>query len=277
MRLTWLADVLRDAGLPVREVEGWRTREVPGTDYGPVRGIICHETRGSATSTDNGEIGVLVNGRVGLSGPIAQLYLSRTGTWHVVASGTCHHVKSGWAGPHKGYGNDALIGVEAQHAVSESWANKPEQYRSYVRGVAAILRHTGWPVSRVAGHKEHQPGDKSDPEFDMARFRADVTAALNGEDDDMPSAEDLINADIIPNPYGDQATNKTITLATAVRNIGGDTRTTVAEVKAARIAAERAAVAAERAAMAAEQAGQAQPIDYDKLALALLRNMAAPG
>lgn len=195
-RLLWLADVLRAAGLTVHEVPGWRTR---GDDsYGPVRGVIIHETRGSATSSDAGEINVLVNGRVGLSGPIAQLYLSRTGDWYVVASGTCHHVKTGWSGPFKGLGNDSLLGIEAQHAESEDWADKPVQYQSYIRGVAAILRHTGWPAP--VGHKEHQAGDKPDPEFNMTTFRAQVAAAKGaafGEDDmsnswtfvDQPTAD----------------------------------------------------------------------------------------
>lgn len=179
MRLLWLADVLRAAGLQVVEVDGWKTR---GSDaYGPVRGLVCHETRGSATSTDMGEIGVLIKGRPGLSGPISQLYLSRTGVWHVVASGTCHHVKTGWGGVHTGYGNDSLIGVEAQHAESEDWNRKSGQFVSYVAGVAAICAHMGWAANQVVGHKEHQPGDKPDPEFDMKQFRALVTDELGSD------------------------------------------------------------------------------------------------
>lgn len=176
MPLLWLASALRAAGLPVVEQAGWTDR---GADtYGPVRGIIVHETRGSATSTDAGEIGVLINGREGLSGPIAQLYLSRTGVWHVIASGTCHHVKVGWGGVHEGYGNDALLGIEAAHAESEDWASKPAQYQSYVRGVAALAAYAGWDATRVGGHREHQPGEKPDPEFSMPAFRTAVAARL---------------------------------------------------------------------------------------------------
>lgn len=187
MRLLWLADVLRAAGLTVVEEPGWRTR---GSDtYGPVIGVVAHETRGSATSSVTGEIDVLINGRVGLSGPIAQLFLSRRGVWHVVASGTCHHVKTGWGGAFAGKGNDSLLGVEAQHAESESWADKPVQYDSYVRGVAAICEHTGWTAAQVVGHKEHQPGDKPDPEFSMTAFRSAVAARIEG--DDMPSTVEI--------------------------------------------------------------------------------------
>lgn len=189
---TWLADVLRAAGLTVHEEPGWKTRDVnDGTTFSP-RGIIIHETRGSRTSTDAGEINVLVNGREGLSGPIAQLYLSRSGEWWTIAAGKCHHVKAGWAGPFKGLGNTNLLGVEAQHADGEPWTDV--QYRSYVRGVAAIQDYTGW---RIAGHKEHQPypappgetSTKTDPLFNMDTFREDVSDFQEGFLMSLPDAQ----------------------------------------------------------------------------------------
>lgn len=199
MRLLWLPTVLRAAGLTVVEVPGWQTRsakEDPDASTYRPGGLICHETRGSATSSDAGEIGVLVNGRVGLSGPIAQTYIGRDGRWHVVAAGLCHHVKTGWGGPFSGRGNTRLFGVEPAHSVDEDWADKPVQYASYVRGVAAILRHTGWPPP--VGHKEHQPGDKPDPEFNMVKFRREVAAVLAGEDIDMATPQEFWAADVIP-------------------------------------------------------------------------------
>jgi len=184
MRLLWLPDVLRSAGLTVHEVDGWRER---GSSSWSPRGIVCHETRGSRSSTDAGEIYVLLNGSPTAPPPIAQLYLSRTGHWHVIASGRCNHVRTGWAGPFKGVGNSGLLGIEAQHALNEPWTDR--QYDSYVRGVAAIRHHTGWGV---AGHKEHQPGGyghssvKTDPSFNMDRFRRDVEALLAEGVDDVP-------------------------------------------------------------------------------------------
>ena len=183
MRLLWLPVVLRAAGLTVHEVDGWRTRG--SANWGPIVGLTCHHTAGARNSSDAGEIGVLVNGRPGLPGPIAQLYLSRTGHWHVVASGRANHNKVGWAGPNEGYGNSNLIGVEAQHSGGdEPWTET--QYRSYVRGVAAIARQAGFGPNRVGGHKEHQPGEKSDPTFSMTRFRIDVATNL---EDDVTQAE----------------------------------------------------------------------------------------
>lgn len=175
-RQLWLADVLRAAGLAVVEVDGWRDRG--SANYSP-QGVIIHETQGSATSSDASEIKVMINGREDLAGPIAQLYLSRTGTWHVVTAGRSNHVKTGWGGAFAGFGNKRLLGIESQHAEDERWT--PQQYDSYVRGVAAILEHTRWPPP--VGHKEHQPGDKTDPMFDMDRFRLDVAAAMRGDDE----------------------------------------------------------------------------------------------
>lgn len=195
MRLLWLPEVLRAAGLTVREVDGWRTR---GSDHwGPIRGIICHATAGSRTSTDAGEISVLVNGSATAPGPIAQLYLSRSGTWYVVASGLCYHSLWGWAGPNKDNSNSTLLGIEAQHDNrDEPWAQA--QYQSYVTGTAALVRKLGIPVARVAGHKEHQPwpppagqtSTKSDPTFDMTVFRARVSAALTTKEADMPLTDE---------------------------------------------------------------------------------------
>lgn len=180
MRLLTLPKLLRDAGLTVHEVDGWKSRG--DSDFGPLRGITCHHTAGSRTSTDSGEIRTLVHGSTSAPGPIAQLYLSRTGAWHVVASGVCWHNLKGWAGPNRGLDNYNLLGIEAQHSgAGEPWT--AVQYQSYVRGVAALCAGLGVPVGRVAGHKEHQPGSKSDPTFDMTKFRADVARTITDGDD----------------------------------------------------------------------------------------------
>jgi len=47
--LTWLQDVLNDAGLKVAPPEpGWETRGRSGI-FGAVRGVICHHTAGPKT------------------------------------------------------------------------------------------------------------------------------------------------------------------------------------------------------------------------------------
>lgn len=179
---TWLPAALRAAGLAVVEEPGWAARsaaEDPDASTFRPAGLVAHHTGGGPTSTVAGEVRTLVDGRPGLSGPIAQLFLSRAGVWHVVAAGLCHHVKVGWGGLLAGRGNSTLVGVEAQHSGgTEPWTTV--QYRSYVAGVAAVCARMGWdPASRVVGHREHQPGDKPDPTFDLHRFRRDVTAAMS--------------------------------------------------------------------------------------------------
>lgn len=188
MRLLWLADVLRDAGLTVHEYPGWETRG--RGDWGPVRGVICHATAGSRSSTDEGETRTLwVTGSTSAPVPISQLYLSRSGAWWVGASGRCNHVLVGDKGPHKGFGNSALVGVEAQNDNrGEPWSDV--MLESYQRGVAAILARLGLPASRAVAHREHQSG-KSDPlGIDMTAFRAEVARLIadprrGQEEDDM--------------------------------------------------------------------------------------------
>ncbi|WP_435585826.1 peptidoglycan recognition protein family protein [Micromonospora aurantiaca (nom. illeg.)] len=216
-RLLWLPQVLRAAGLTVHEVDGWRTRG--SSTYDP-RGVICHATAGSSTSTDAGEIRVLLEGSTSAPPPIAQLYLSRSGAFHVVASGRCNHSLQGWGGPLKGYGNTNLIGIEAQNDNrGQPWPDV--QLDAYQRGVAAICQHMGWKAGRVAAHREHQPGAKSDPSgIDMDQFRARVTAILAGEDDeDMPSAEQIVAALLAADLNYTGSGSKSLPLRTLLRNL----------------------------------------------------------
>lgn len=188
MRVLWLPTVLRKAGLTVHTYPGWQTRgssrwgEEVG--FGPLRGVVCHATAGSRGSSDAGEMRVLwETGSPSAPVPISQLYLSRTGEWTVGASGRCNHVLLGHKGPHRGFGNYQLLGVEAANDNrGEPWP--PAQVDAYRRGVAAICRHMGWPAGVVVAHREHQDG-KSDPSgLDMAGFRARVAELLAAVDDD---------------------------------------------------------------------------------------------
>jgi hypothetical protein len=59
---------------------------------------------------------------------------------------------------------------------------------AYKRGVAAILKKLGADASMCAGHKEYAlpPGRKTDPDFDMGKFRADVDALMKGGGNVLP-------------------------------------------------------------------------------------------
>lgn len=189
MRITWLAGVLRAAGLTVVEHAGWEARAVAGT-WEPRFGIV-HATAAPAGQDDDVQVRIVRDGRTDLTGPIANACVDRAGRWHVLAAGRCNTTVAGTAGPYDGRGNSGALGVEAcNDNRSEPWP--PVQYDSYVRGWAAIARRLGWSAQQLRGHKEHTPGRKTDPTFDMRAFRSHVQAAI--EEDDMPSAEEIAKA-----------------------------------------------------------------------------------
>lgn len=189
--LTWMAGALRHAGLPVREVDGWRGRGHGA--MGDVLGCLIHHTAGPATGDFPSER-VVVNGRTGLPGPLCNLGLTRSGTWVVVAAGQAWHAGTGavsWCPANQG--NSRLIGVEAE----STGTTKPNgdwtaaQRTSYPRGVAALLKHLGLGSYRVIGHKEWAPRRKIDPAFwDMKAFRADVARWMTAPTQ-IPVEDDL--------------------------------------------------------------------------------------
>lgn len=172
MYATSMADVLRAAGLRVVEVSGWRTRG--HGEMKAVKGIAIHYTATSARAQGNmPTLNILRTGYAGLAGPLSQLGLGRDGTWYVVAAGRCYHAGKADS---TAMTNSYALGVEAEHSGSGPWPKA--QYDSYVRGVAALARHYGVENKNIRGHKEFAIpyGRKSDPNFDMGKFRRDVAA-----------------------------------------------------------------------------------------------------
>lgn len=192
MLLTDLADVLRAAGLDVVEEPGWRTRTTRDANGNPrqmidVRTIICHHTAGPATG-DLPSLATVRDGRPGLQGPLAQLMLARSGTWHVIAAGHCNHAG---VSLRTEYENSHAIGIEAEATGLALWPRV--QYESYARGVRALKDHYGVPLDHVLGHKEtcSPVGRKSDPNFNMAAFRQLVAAGFTPtpQEDTLSAAE----------------------------------------------------------------------------------------
>jgi hypothetical protein len=188
--LTWLPEVLEDAGLKVAEQPGWRKRG--RGEMGTVRGVMCHHTSGSAHGIMP-SLGVITNGRPDLAGPLAQLGLGRDGTYFVVAAGRCNHAGRGmWQG--LSTGNLSFIGIEAENTGSANDPWPAAQLDAYRRGVAAILKKIGANPIMCCGHKEYAlpQGRKDDPSFDMVDFRNQVASILAGT---APAAIIIPNVD----------------------------------------------------------------------------------
>jgi len=182
--LTWLAQVLGDAGLKVAEQPGWQDRG--RGPMGSIRGILCHHTAGPKTGIMP-SLKVITEGRSDLPGPLAQLGLGRDGTWFIVAAGRANHAGAGsWKGVTTG--NSSFIGIEAENMGTAEDPWPAVQMDAYKRGVAAILKKIGADSSMCAGHKEYAlpKGRKTDPDFDMVKFRAEVDAIMKGEGNVLP-------------------------------------------------------------------------------------------
>ena len=168
MRLLWLADVLRAAGLDVVEHGDWRNR---GRDLQSVEALVVHHTVTRPSASDAAVCRLLITGRSDLPGPLCHLGLSRDGTFHVIAAGKANHNGLGL------FGNQT-IGIEAfNDGEGEPWL--APQMDAYHRGCAAICRYLNWPVEKVYAHKETDPERKPfDPRFDMDTFRGHVAAHI---------------------------------------------------------------------------------------------------
>jgi peptidoglycan hydrolase-like protein with peptidoglycan-binding domain len=174
--LTWLGPVLKGAGLKVAPDFGWESRGLG--DVGETVGVICHHTA-TAGGGNFPTHHTLVHGREDLRGPLAQLGLGRDGTFYLIAAGLCQHAGPGsfreWT-----KGNTHFVGIEAENSGAKDDPWPPAQLDAYKRGVAAILKHIGRGAEFCIGHKEWAPTRKTDPTFDMNKFRAGVAEILNG-------------------------------------------------------------------------------------------------
>lgn len=178
--LTWLPEVLTQAGLKVSTVQGWENRG--RGNVGRIFGVICHHTA-NGNPGNMPSLALLRDGRSDLRGPLAQLGLGRDGAYVVIAAGRANHAGRGrFRFPGNitvVNGNSNLIGIEAEHSGSESDPWPDVQLDAYRRGVAAILKHLGRPREFCIAHREWTTR-KPDPRFDMNDFRAEVGRIMDG-------------------------------------------------------------------------------------------------
>lgn len=186
------ADLLRDAGLNVVEIDGWETRGRPASTGGfnPV-GVLCHHTGGASDSREYVEW-MTRTGRSDLPAPLCQFALSRAGIVYVCAAGRANHAGTARASGTvaAGDGNAMYLGIEALNTGSEGWTRA--QRDAYVT-LAAVLsvEITGNSVNTVRAHRETSVTGKWDPGLlDMDAFRADVSAKMNELNGETPTPEE---------------------------------------------------------------------------------------
>jgi hypothetical protein len=189
MRLLNLADRMRDAGLQVTEVNGWRTRGVPFTERPRV--VVGHHTA-SAPGRDMPSLHILTAGRPDLPGPLCQIGLSRSGVVHVIASGKANHAGPGqWRDVTS---SSLTVGIEAENSgVGEPWPDK--QLAAYDLCAAVLLDILEQPASMYAGHREWAvpAGRKIDPHgIDLDQMRGRIRRLLE-EGFDMALSDDDVN------------------------------------------------------------------------------------
>jgi N-acetylmuramoyl-L-alanine amidase-like protein len=173
-----LATRLRAAGLTVREVKGWKTRG--DTVFHP-KGAVTHHTAGAAAAPGRRapSLGIVINGRKDLSGPLCNVYQDYDDVVYVVAAGRANHAGLPDGGVFKGMrGNSDAWGLEIEHPGTFPLTSKRIEVAARIQ--AAVIKGTAGP-SMVVTHKEWAPSRKIDPatNFDANAFRHLVSNALN--------------------------------------------------------------------------------------------------
>ncbi|MGC4809001.1 N-acetylmuramoyl-L-alanine amidase [Micromonospora sp. DT228] len=177
----WLVDVLRAAGVQVVVEGDWLNRMRPGS-FDPI-GVLWHHTAStSSASNPHPALGICINGRSDLPGPLCQALVDYNGVFHVISAGRCNHAGvSGGSGPiPAGDGNTLMIGWEIDYnGVSQEMT--AAQYNASLAATAAVLTRLGRNSSYARGHRETSTTGKIDPSFiDLNVMRADVAARMAG-------------------------------------------------------------------------------------------------
>ncbi|MCX5121730.1 N-acetylmuramoyl-L-alanine amidase [Micromonospora sp. NBC_00362] len=187
MAITWLADVLRQAGVTVVEEGDWRSRSAGGS-FAPI-GILWHHTAGANSSPGRPapSLGVVIAGRPELPGPLCHALVDYNGVFHLISANSANH-----AGPTRasgpipaGSGNAMLIGWEIDYSGDQTASSIPDQamsaaqYSASVIATAAVLRYLGRDASYARGHRETSVSGKIDPSYiNLDTMRADVARVM---------------------------------------------------------------------------------------------------
>lgn len=144
-----IADRLRAKGLVVVEISGWQTR---GDAVLNPEGSVDHHTA-AALGQNAPSLGICINGRSDLPGPLCHVLIGRDNTCYVIASGRANHAGSGgfWGIS----GNSKVYGVEHENTGTGTEPWREDQRVTAAKVHAALLE--GIPnvaLRRVCEHKD---------------------------------------------------------------------------------------------------------------------------
>lgn len=169
---------LERAGLNVIEVAGWQERG--DETYYPLGHVNHHTASRWPSPLVAPSLGVVINGRDDLPGPLAQTFGDRTPTLDVylVAAGRANHAgRGGWQGLS---GNSSVSGHEEEHSGTAAEPLHPTRLDRMVR-VAAAQAYGRFEADYVCQHHEWAPDRKIDflrSHVNPTNFRALVAQRL---------------------------------------------------------------------------------------------------
>jgi hypothetical protein len=145
----WITDaakVLREAGLEVKEIKGWKKTSASGTGYPDLRFIMWHHDASPEGASPGALSWLLANG------PAANIWVDTKGVWTVYCAGISWHAGTGgpgWGVP-KDQMNSYALGIETDHTTGEPWP--AEQLDSLRIGTAALMKRYGIPSDNLLFH-----------------------------------------------------------------------------------------------------------------------------
>jgi peptidoglycan hydrolase-like protein with peptidoglycan-binding domain len=167
---------------------------------------MLHHTASSARSGDSGALGICINGRSDLPGPLCNLHVSRSGVITVVSLNLANHAGKGSrrvldetkrgvapSGDARARGltddvggNGYYIGVEIENDGVGEQATA-QQIDAIIRMSAAICRLQGWPAEKIVLHREWS---KRKPDHALRLdWRGMTRARLDGQPVPVPTPE----------------------------------------------------------------------------------------
>jgi len=185
MMATWLADVLRGAGLIVEEVAGWQNSGHGSlSDDGIV--VVNHHTAGGPVGRAP-SLATCIYGVPGVPGPLCNVVQTREpyGPDHfiVIAAGVSYN--AGWGGWNGSTGNRMTIGLEVEHTGIE-WYPDPARADQTRAFDAAVLKHLGYPDAAMSCQHFEWAASGGGGKIDIAQgvdpnlWRAQTTALMQG-------------------------------------------------------------------------------------------------